>query len=160
MTIRQNDELNSNPIVVLEEWKNKFKQVYDRDDNVNNYDELFYRDVTRIVHDSELEMDTEHYNENGEINGDITFNELQSCLAKLKNNKACGIDGIPNEILKNPKILNILLHFMNMCFKFNIVPSLWVKNQLSSRYQKVLQRTRIPLNYRGIRGGGGGRGGP
>ena len=25
MTIRQNDELNSNPIVVLEEWKNKFK---------------------------------------------------------------------------------------------------------------------------------------
>ena len=46
MTIRQNDELNSNPIVVLEEWKNKFKQLYNRDDNVNNYDELFYRDVT------------------------------------------------------------------------------------------------------------------
>ena len=53
---------------MLEEWKNKFKQLYNRDDNVNNYDELFYRDVTRIVHESELEMETEHYDENGEIN--------------------------------------------------------------------------------------------
>jgi ssDNA-binding Zn-finger/Zn-ribbon topoisomerase 1 len=150
MKVRQNDELISNPNIVVEEWKNKFAQLYNQNNNVNDFDELFYREAIRIVNERELEMEREQYDENGEINGDITLDELRLFLAKLKNKKACGIDGIPNEILKNPKIINILTNFMNMCFSFNIIPSLWVKSIIKPIPKSSSKDPYIPLNYRGI----------
>ena len=70
------------------------------------------------------------YLENAELimNHNINEAEFVNFLKKLKNKKSCGVDGISNEILKQPSIKQLLLSFMNMCFKYNIIPSLWTQS--------------------------------
>jgi len=35
---------------VLEEWKNKLAQFYNQNENVNHFDDWFYREPTHIVY--------------------------------------------------------------------------------------------------------------
>jgi len=90
------------------------------------------------------------YPENAELNQDIANDEIVLMVCKLKNNKACGIDGIPNEILKQRGVISILTEFMNMCFKYNLIPSLWTKSIIKPIPKSATKDPCVPLNYRGI----------
>ena len=57
----------------------------------------------------------------------ITLEELESVVAKLKLNKAVGIDFVPNEVLKHESTFSAMLKLMNVCFSFSKVPILWLK---------------------------------
>ena len=88
--------------------------------------------------------------ENDEINGEITQDELLMAISKLKLNKSVGIDGIPNEVLKMGGIFEILLKFMNMCLKQNLIPSLWTQSIIKPIPKGSNKDPHVPLNYRGI----------
>ncbi len=53
-------------------------------------------------------MENETFTSNPELNFPITINELNSFVSKLGDNKATGLDSIPNFVLKNQDIIKIL----------------------------------------------------
>ena len=80
--------------------------------SVNNdedveFDNEFYAEAERIVLERENEMSSDVYEENEAINGAITYEEVHRIVTKLKNKKACGIDEVPNEVLKNNDVIYI-----------------------------------------------------
>ena len=62
----------------------------------------------------------------------FTLEELQSEAKQLKNNKAAGPDGIPNEVLKVvvETCPNVLLDVFNACFSHGIFPKQWKRQAL------------------------------
>ena len=58
---------------------------------------------------------------------DITEQELTQTIQKLANSKAPGLTGITNELIKisNPKLLHVILTYMNKIVRSNIIPKSW-----------------------------------
>ena len=60
--------------------------------------------------------------------GEITINEVQLALKKLKNNKAPGLDGLQTEMLKNAEsetIVKEICHVCNVIWREERVPEDW-----------------------------------
>ena len=117
----------SNLDTVLDKWKCDFQSLLNNpDDNVHNTVE--YNGFTHnILHQKsvrEEEMEHNDYEENPELNRPLSFDEIEKMVMKLKNDKAAGIDSIPNEVLKlEVKLLNADVHIhskvCHFCSKFN-----------------------------------------
>jgi len=80
----------------------------------------------------------------------VTLDELKQTLQELKNEKAIGLDGISNELLKcmTSNGQKYLLAFVNKCFEQRKMP-----NELKSGRVKLLFKggdARLPVNYRPI----------
>jgi hypothetical protein len=58
--------------------------------------------------------------------------DLQKLINSLKLRKACGIDGIPNECLRNlpRRPLVYLKHFFNHCLRLSNYPKPWKEAKL------------------------------
>ncbi len=61
------------------------------------------------------------------VNQYITYAELSTIISWLTNNKAIGIEWIPNEILKYNDIKQILLKFLKYGFELGMTPSSWLQ---------------------------------
>ena len=85
-----------------------------------------------------------------DLNADITIEEVQRVVLKTKRNKARGIDKIPYGVLKNERLIKTLANLYQMCFKFGIIPQLWVKALIVPIPKNKGDDPRIPLNYQGI----------
>ena len=59
----------------------------------------------------------------------ITFEKIKYYIKRTKNNKAPGIDGISNFVLKNLPVLVLeyIVEIYNVCFKLNYFPPTWKK---------------------------------
>ena len=57
---------------------------------------------------------------------------------------------MPNEILRHEGIKNLLLDFVNMCFMYNVIPSVWRMSIISPIPKSSSKDPCVPLNYRGI----------
>ena len=84
-------------------------------------------------------------NDNSHFNG-----ELLRAVYNLKNNKACGIDEIPNEVLKSGRLCNVLLSMFNECYMEGVIPSIWKQGIINPIPKASTTDRRDPLNYRGI----------
>ena len=88
--------------------------------------------------------------ENSIINMAFTFEEISKTIRNLKNNKACGIDNIINEYLKNSPVemLELVVQMFNTVLETSIVPTTWCIGMIQPLYKKG--PTNDPDNYRGI----------
>ena len=59
------------------------------------------------------------------LNAPINETETRKVICRLQNNKATGIDNGPNEILKIPEILPLLVKLFNTCFENSVIPKDW-----------------------------------
>ena len=59
------------------------------------------------------------------LNAPINETETMKVICRLQNNKATGIDNVPNEILKIPEILPLLVKLFNTCFENSVIPKDW-----------------------------------
>ena len=48
-------------------------------------------------------------------------------MLKTKRNKANGINKIPYDILKNERPPKVVTNLYQMCFKYGIIPQVWLK---------------------------------
>jgi len=149
MKVRVNEELIEDNDVVLSVWKNDFEKLYNSGTNVNMADQ-FYNEVVNLINQRENEMDMDMFEENAELNGDVSFDEMEQMISRLKAGKACGVDGIPNEVLKNRNVMIILMKFFNACFRHNVVPSIWAKAIINPIPKSSAKDPYVPINYRGI----------
>ena len=84
------------------------------------------------------------------LNGDISMDEIKTCVKHLKNNKAPGIDGIPGESFKYTfnSIQDMLLILFNKLFTEGYFPHEWSKGIIIPIYKKGNKLE--AANYRGI----------
>jgi hypothetical protein len=82
------------------------------------------------------------------LNEPLTLPEVEKSIYKLKNNKACGLDGIPAECLKNKTVIELLYRIYSFCFDKGVVPDSWLKGIINPIFKQG--SIYEPLNYRGI----------
>ena len=75
----------------------------------------------------ETEIIQKGYECNTFLNSDLSYDELEKAISKLKNNKAVGCDGIPNEVLYNYDVIITLFIFFSIVFESGIIPNEWEK---------------------------------
>ena len=85
------------------------------------------------------------------MNKPFTIAEVKQGLLCLKNNKAPGVDGIINELLKNcaPRMIPLLTRWFNVILESGMVPENWCIGVITPIYKGKGSRSE-PDNYRGI----------
>lgn len=80
----------------------------------------------------------------------ITQQELNEKLKSIKSKKACGVDNIRNEMLKNstPELQNAVLKLFNMVLTSGCFPDVWNQGLISPIHKSGDKSD--PNNYRGI----------
>ena len=114
------------------------------------FDDQFLDEVVQSKDTLENEIVRDDYIQNGVLNVDISFDEIEKVVGKLKTRKATGWDKIPNEVLKNTKVHMLLYYLFNTCFKYNIMPSMWGKAIIKPLPKGADKDPYLPLSYRGI----------
>ncbi len=79
-----------------------------------------------------------------------TLEEVSKIVDRLKNNKAPGIDLIPNEVLRSESVKQCLQAFFQFYFDTGLLPQCWGKAIIKPIPKSKSNDPRIPLNYRGI----------
>lgn len=84
------------------------------------------------------------------LDREITLEEINFALSRLKNNKAAGPDGIPNECFKNlpPNWTHYLQNMFNVFLSQETIPDDWCNSLIKLMYKKG--STNDPNNYRPI----------
>ena len=89
---------------VLHKWKTEYENLFNLVKTKNEYDDEFLNRCKSFVDNA---GDTDEHSNN--IFDDINNMEVQTALIKAKIRKAIGIDNLPNEILKNPNTVDLLV---------------------------------------------------
>ena len=82
-------------------------------------------------------------------NEPITIEEVKYVIPKLRFGSAADIDGICNEILKQPYFLEPVCTFLKTCFNRSVAPTLWVKSIINPIPKYLCKCVFTPLTYRG-----------
>ena len=94
---------------------------------------------------------TINHSENELLNKLFTVDELLEIIALLKNNKACGIDYLRNEFLKNCSMdfVDIMCRMFNIILVSGVIPNDWCIGLIMPLYKNKGSKD-DPNNYRGI----------
>ena len=139
---RKGNEIITDEKEVMNIWKEDFEKLYNCP--VDHEDE-FHNDIKR-----KKQLNEQCFDENEEINNSLTIEEVKLAVNKLKVGKACGVDCIQNELLKQEELLTVLWKLLCLCFDKSIVPSIWLKAIISPIPKCATKDPYTPLNYRGI----------
>ena len=60
------------------------------------------------------------------------------------------IDEISNEVLKSPRLFNVLFELFKTCFDCGIIPTQWNKSIVKPIPKSSKNDPKLPLSYRGI----------
>lgn len=96
--------------------------------------------------ETEVELDEVEYDANDEV----TAREVEAAIKSLKNNKAIGPGGVPNELLKHgPKVLfELLAYIFTLFYQEQDLPQEWTEAYMSNIYKKGDRKD--CNNYRGL----------
>ena len=85
------------------------------------------------------------------LNAPITQEEVLKAITRLKNGKACGIDRILNEFIKNTKekMSEIYTNLFNIILNTGIIPETWTLGIIKPLFKKKGLKN-DPNNFRGI----------
>ncbi len=100
----ENGEITSDLETVLNKWKTDFDNLYKTDSKT--FDNNFYNEIKALLRNSENSMNDPLYVSNAFLNRNISIDEVSKVVDRLKNNKAPGIDKIPNEVTCEMILLN------------------------------------------------------
>ena len=87
--------------------------------------------IEKVVHDNVFPQIQLDYN-----TGLFSLKELDKAVASLSNNKAAGVDGMVNEVLKLSEFRHILLQILNGVFITKVVPMEWLMSILVPVFKK------------------------
>ncbi len=134
--------------IVFDKWKKDYENLYKP--NNENFNESFYREIIDLLRTAENRMKDPLYVPNQYLNKNISTDEVNNIIDKLKNRKAPGLDNIPNEVLKSAAIKNCLRKLFQYYFDTGMFPNCWNKAIIKPIPKSRSKDPRVPLNYRGI----------
>ena len=132
-------------ITVLDRWKRDFESLYhfNSDSFDDGFKESLIRDKRYIVNSSrEVAGDYE-------LNCDITKEEVRKAIQSSKNKKACGIDGVTNELLKHDSVIELLHCLFNITLQLGVIPDMW-RIAIIHLIPKEAGYPQDPLKYCGL----------
>ena len=96
------------------------------------------------------QVDNSSIDDENILNKPITEEEIRTCISKLKNHKAPGIDNIINEYITTTEdiLMPVYIRVFNIIFMNGIFPDVWSKGIIVPIYKKGDKTN--PDNYRGI----------
>ena len=127
-------------------WKEAYKKLgglnLDREDFDNNF--------AKEIEEEIKEMTRKSHDYNDELGKQISLDEVEKIVKRLKNGKASGVDGVVNEILKfgGNNMYILLCELCKIIFEKEMVPDDWLEGIIFPIYKD--DDRRHPLNYRGI----------
>ena len=134
---------------ILQKWQNDFCNLYNKPNNIN-FDRDFYINILRQKCALENSDYINYEIQNDPLNKPFCHDELKQVIKRLKTNKAVGCDNIPNEVLKQRSVSEMLLKYFQTCFESGIVPTIWLKSIINPIPKDSKKNPYVPLNYRGI----------
>ena len=150
MKVYVNNIVSNDKSTVLQVWQQEFQKLYNPELVQNATDVTFKNTISNLKHNIETNPEIFSYEENFVLNCPITIDEVRKACTSLKSKKTPGIDKIPNEVLKNKSLLNILQKLLSFCFEKGIVPDNWLKAIIKPIPKSGNKDPYVPLNYRGI----------
>ena len=138
---------------VLEHWKAEFYKLYNSSENTNTNnpdDGIIKRMIDDSLYLQELRMNDPLFEANLILEKNFTVEEVKKAVYKTKLRKAVGCDTLPNEVLKNDKVVKILCILFQYCFDNSILPTDWGRAIIKPIPKSNENDPRIPMNYRGI----------
>ena len=133
---------------MLHKWKSDFSLMYNFNSENSKFDDEFYKRVCDELY--EKENISESNSLNLTLNKDILYSEVVKQVRKAKRNKAPGLDGILNEVLKNNDVIFALFKMFKYCFHNHCLPSIWLKAVIHPIPKGAEKDPYLPLSYRGI----------
>lgn len=120
--------------ISLNSFMEHFKKLSETEPSENNFDP---RNINHSISE--------------DLNSDFTFEEVKKIIKKLKSNKACGVDNVSNEFLKNcpDTVISLIVGIFNLVLKTGVVPTDWCVGIIQPLY-KNKGSINNPDNYRGI----------
>ncbi len=142
--IASGEELKS----VLNKWKSEYENLYKSD--LTQFDNDFYSQILALLRNAENRKNDPLYVPNSTLNKNISADEVDFVVNKLKRNNGPRIDKIPNEVLKSHAVKSCLLKLYQYYFDTGIFPTCWNQAIIKPIPKSKSKDPRIPLNYRGI----------
>lgn len=136
-----NGQVTREQRVVERLWHSEFSKLYGEYPE-GDFDDEHY---SRIVGE---ELDTT--GSDGVLNSVITEREVRNAINSVKNNKAAGLDGIPNEALRSTVCIGVLSKLFNLCFTNGIMPDVWSKCIILPIGKGNTSSSTNPLSHRGL----------
>ncbi|CAG2223288.1 unnamed protein product [Mytilus edulis] len=132
---------SNDPNIILGRWKEEYAKLFSGNSNEANnelIDEIEKLNARWEQELSNIDIETGIENEHiaNEINDQISLEETKQALRSVKLGKAVGIDNLPNEILRNDNLTNVLHELYNTCFCNGIVPDVWCQNIIQPLLKK------------------------
>ena len=120
--------------ISLDSFMEHFKKLSEAPPSENNFDP---REIKHSISE--------------DLNSDFTFEFVKKVIKKLKNNKACGVDNVSNEFLKNcpDTVIAVIVDIFNLVLKTGVVPTDWCIGIIQPLF-KNKGSINNPDNYRGI----------
>ena len=139
--------LTSDEDAVRDKWKNDFSSLYNAA-LISPHDEQ-YTQLINMKEDVEHNMLQHDYNNNNFLNSNISYDEVEKCIRRLKPDKASGYDGICNKVLCKPQITYVLYKLFSRIFESGKIPSLWKRCNITPVPKSAMKDPHVPINYRG-----------
>ncbi|XP_053403285.1 uncharacterized protein LOC128558364 [Mercenaria mercenaria] len=133
--VLEDGSVSTNIQDVLNRWKHDFSSLFD---NVN-------------IQPQSTESDNQYNDESQySFNESISVLEVKKAVESANLGKACGIDNIPVEVLRNDISIYFLHVLYNVCFNSGVTPVIWNKCIINPIPKSATADPRNPLSYRGI----------
>lgn len=147
--IDSNGDITTNKVNVLDIWRANYKCLFTIDYNqCTDFDLFISHEINCFVNNN----NNIHVYDNDNIlmNGPILPQEIRRAINTAKLNKSVGIDGIPNEAIKNKFSIIYLEKLFNHVFIHEKFPNSWRTSIVKPIPKKSTIDSHDPLQYRGI----------
>ena len=128
---------------VLNKWKVEFESLLNPlSETVEAVSETSGNIVDGdIVHDDQFDMRFSH---------PITIEEVKEAVCNVKRGKACGVDGIPGEVIKTDAVIDFLFKVLSVCYNTGRTPKQWGQGIINPIPKSSTSDPKDPMSYRGI----------
>ena len=133
-------------------WAESFRKLGLESTDFKDFDSDFYEKVKSTVENLNQESKNSNFN-NLQIDSEITLEEVESAIKKLKKGKAVGVDGIFNEVFKfgGDQTTIYLWKLFQKIFASEAFPEQWSKGLIFPLFKGGGNDARMDTGkYRGI----------
>lgn len=135
--------ITRDPMTVRELWHKEYANLYGRSQDDGYDDEHRTRLLQELSNDEDAQADAG-------LNADISRAEIERAVKSTKDRKACGLDGIPSEALRNAPCIDALHKLFRFCFEYGVIPEEWSRCVILPIGKGTTSISTQPLTHRGL----------
>ncbi len=143
-------DIVSDKTSVLNKWRDDFRSLLTPPTCLDPAQLQFEQEIRMSNASREKALIEDPAQVNQAINQPFTDEEVEKIINKAKSGKACGVDGLIADVLKNRCSTSICTKLFNFCMSSGKIPTMWSQGIISPIPKCKDSDPRVPLNFRGI----------